>query len=178
MLAAEGFEVHVPPEPRCCGALQLHSGDDAGGRALAKRTIEAFDGYDLIAVNAAGCGSAMKDYGHILRDEPAGAARRGVPGRVRDVTELLAEHEPVAPRHPLPMRAAYHDACHLAHAQGVRAQPAGAARARSRASSCSSPTGREICCGSAGVYNLLQPEAAGRARRRKVETCWRPVPRP
>ncbi len=169
VLAAEGFEVHAPPDPRCCGALQLHSGDDAGGRALAKRTIEAFEGYDLIAVNAAGCGSAMKDYGHILRDEPGWRERaEEFSGRVRDVTEMLAEHEPVAPRHPLPMRAAYHDACHLAHAQGVRAQPR-ALLGSVPGLELLEPDGWEICCGSAGVYNLLQPEAAGELGRRKVE---------
>ena len=75
VLAAEGFEVHVPRLPRCCGALPMHAGEDAQARALAKATIEALEGYETVVVNAAGCGSAMKDYGHVLRDEPAWAER-------------------------------------------------------------------------------------------------------
>ena len=75
VLAAEGFEVHVPRQPRCCGALALHAGEDPQARALAKATIEALESYETVIVNAAGCGSAMKDYGHVLRDEPDWADR-------------------------------------------------------------------------------------------------------
>src|SRR3954452_573039 len=168
VLAAEGFEVFAPAEPRCCGALQLHSGEDAPAAALAKRTIEAFEGCDHIIVNAAGCGSAMKDYGHRLRDDPSGAERaEEFPSRVRDVTESLAEHEPVAPRDSLPRKVAYHDACHLAHAQGVRSQPRDLLRMIPELELVEPPEW-EICCGSAGIYNLVQPEAAGELGRRKA----------
>jgi glycolate oxidase iron-sulfur subunit len=168
-LAAEGFDVAIPADPRCCGALQLHSGYDEQARERARDTIAELEGYDRIVVNAAGCGSAMKDYGHVLRDDPEWAERaEAFAAKVRDVTELLDEAGPRAERRPLAMRAAYHDACHLAHAQGVRAQP------RSLLGSIPGlelvePAGWELCCGSAGVYNLLQPEAAGELGRRKAQ---------
>jgi glycolate oxidase iron-sulfur subunit len=166
VLAAEGFEVHAPRLPRCCGALQLHAGEDA--RPLARATIEAFERYDHVVVNAAGCGSAMKDYGHLLRDDPAWAERAArFAERVRDVTELLAEHEPRAERHPVSMRIAYHDACHLAHAQGVRRQPR-ELLAAVPGIELVEPAGWEICCGSAGVWNLLKPEPAAELGERKA----------
>ena len=169
VLAAEGFDVEVPRLPRCCGALQLHSGD-AGARALAMATIEALEGYETIVVNSAGCGSAMKDYGHVLRDEPGWAERaERFAAKVRDVTELLAEVEPRAPRGPLPMRLAYHDACHLAHAQGVRSQPRALLRGIPELELLE-PADWEICCGSAGIYNLLQPEPAAELGRRKADS--------
>src|SRR3954447_2340184 len=147
VLSAEGYEVWTPQRPRCCGALQLHTGIDATERA--KETIEVFDDCDTIVVNAAGCGSAMKDYGHMFRNDARWSERAAAfSEKVRDVTELLAEHEPQAPRHPLEMTVAYHDACHLAHAQGVRAQP------RKLLESIPGldvrePAQWELCCGSA-----------------------------
>jgi glycolate oxidase iron-sulfur subunit len=168
VLAAEGWEVHAPRLPRCCGALQLHSGEADAARELARRTIAAFEGFDAVAVNAAGCGSAMKDYGHLFRDDPDWAERAATfSARVRDVSELLTEDEPRAARHPVPMTVAYHDACHLAHAQGVRAQPrdllAGIPELEVR-----QPAEWEICCGSAGIYNLIKPEPAGELGERKA----------
>jgi glycolate oxidase iron-sulfur subunit len=169
VLAAEGLEVHVPRLPRCCGALQLHAGDE-GARDLAKATIEALEGYEMIVVNSAGCGSAMKDYGHVLRDEPEWAERAvAFSEKVRDATELLAELDPRAERGPLPMRLAYHDACHLAHAQGVRSQPRSLLRGIPGVELVE-PGEWEICCGSAGVYNLLKPEPAEELGRRKAES--------
>jgi glycolate oxidase iron-sulfur subunit len=168
VLAAEGFDVDAPAEPRCCGALQLHAGEDDPARALAKETIEAFDSYDHVVVNAAGCGSAMKDYGHLLRDDPEWADRaREFSTKVRDAAELLAGYEPVAPRAPVQMRVAYHDACHLAHAQGVREQPRALLRGIPGMEVVEPPEW-EICCGSAGIYNLVQPEAAADLGRRKA----------
>jgi glycolate oxidase iron-sulfur subunit len=168
VLAAEGFDVHSPPLPRCCGALQLHTGYDRDAKELAKLTIEAFEGYDHVVVNAAGCGSAMKDYGHLLRDEPDWAERASrFAERVRDVTELLAEGEPRAERRPLPMKVAYHDACHLAHAQGVRGQPRDLLRSIPELELVE-PAEWELCCGSAGVYNLVKPEPAAELGERKV----------
>ncbi|MDF5754082.1 heterodisulfide reductase-related iron-sulfur binding cluster [Spongiactinospora sp. TRM90649] len=168
VLALEGCDVVIPPGQGCCGALSLHSGQEAQALRFARRTIAAFEraGVDTVVVNAAGCGSTMKDYAEILEGEPGWAARaRAI--RVLDVTEFLAELGPVAERHPLPISVAYHDACHLAHAQGVRAQP------RALLTGVPGLTIREIaessiCCGSAGTYNLFQPRAAGELGERKA----------
>jgi glycolate oxidase iron-sulfur subunit len=167
VLSAEGFEVHAPALPRCCGALQMHTGYDSSD--LARATIEAFEGFDHVVANAAGCGSSMKDYGHVLRDDREWAERAAAfSAKVLDVTELLAANEPRAERHPVALKVAYHDACHLAHAQAVRAQPR-ALLSQIPGLELVEPQGWEICCGSAGVYNLLEPEAAGELGRRKVE---------
>jgi glycolate oxidase iron-sulfur subunit len=167
VLVAEGFEVHAPRMPRCCGALEMHTGYDS--RELARATIEAFEDCDFVVANAAGCGSSMKDYAHLLRDDPEWAERAAAfSGKVRDVAELLAEAGPRARRHPLRMKVAYHDACHLAHAQAVRAQPRELLR-QIPDLELVEPDGWEFCCGSAGVYNLLEPEAAAELGRRKVE---------
>jgi glycolate oxidase iron-sulfur subunit len=168
VLAAEGWEVHAPRRPRCCGSLQMHAGVEDEALALAKETIAAYEGFDAVAVNVAGCGSGMKDYAHLLADDPRWADRAAAfSARVRDVSELLAEHEPRARRHPLPMRVAYHDACHLAHAQGVRTQPRELLRAIPQLELLE-PADWEICCGSAGIYNLVQPEAAAKLGARKA----------
>jgi glycolate oxidase iron-sulfur subunit len=168
VLAAEGFEVFAPLEPRCCGALQLHTGEDEPAQELAKRTIEAFEGCEHVLVNAAGCGSAMKDYGHLLREDPEWAERASFfSGRVLDVNEFLAEQDPRRKRAPLRCKVAYHDACHLAHAQGVRSQPRDLLRMIPELELVDPPEW-EICCGSAGIYNLVQPEAAAELGRRKA----------
>ena len=169
VLAAEGWEVHAPRRPRCCGALQLHAGFEDEALAVAKATIAAYEGFEAIAVNVAGCGSAMKDYGHLLADDREwGERAQAFSAKVRDVHELLAEHEPQAVRHPLELRVAYHDACHLAHAQGVRQQPRELLRAIPGLELLE-PAEWELCCGSAGIYNLIQPEAAAELGRRKAD---------
>lgn len=168
VLAAEGCEVIIPPHQPCCGALQLHSGLDA--TEMARRMIQLFEDADVdtIVINAAGCGSTMKEYGHLLRSDPAWRDRAAAfSAKCRDISEFLAELSPLAVRHPLPIRVAWHDACHLRHAQGVFDEP--------RALLATVP-GLElaeieeggICCGSAGVYNLLQPETAAQLGDRKV----------
>jgi len=168
VLAAEGFEVHAPRQPRCCGALPLHSGAEPAALELARRTIAAYEGFDAIVVNVAGCGSAMKDYGHLLADDPRWAARaHDFSAKVKDVHELLAAHEPQATRHPMELTVAYHDACHLAHAQGVRAAPRQLLRGIPGLRLVE-PAEWELCCGSAGIYNLLQPAAATTLGRRKA----------
>ncbi len=168
VLAAEGFEVSAPPAPGCCGALQLHAGDAEPARARARETIAALEDHDHVVVTAAGCGSAMKDYPHLLRDDPAWHARaEAFAAKVRDFTELVAEVEPRAPRGTVDLRVAYHDACHLAHAQGVRSQPRALLDAIPGVEVLE-PAESEICCGSAGVYNLLQPQAAGELGERKA----------
>jgi glycolate oxidase iron-sulfur subunit len=169
VLAAEGYDVRAPRLPRCCGALSFHTGRDEEARALARETIAAFEDDELVVVNAAGCGSAMKSYEHLLRDDAEWAPRaRALAARVRDVTELLGgEVEPRAPRHPVRLRVAYHDACHLAHAQGVRSQPR-ALLASIPGLEVLEPDEWELCCGSAGVYNLLEPEPAAELGERKA----------
>jgi glycolate oxidase iron-sulfur subunit len=167
LLAAEGWDVEVPLAHRCCGALQLHAGEES--RDEARATIEAFERFDHVVVNAAGCGSSMKDYGHLLRDDPEWADRaRRFSERVRDLTEILAEHPARGPRRPVPMRVAYHDACHLAHAQGVREQPRELLRGIPGVELVE-PADWEICCGSAGIYNLVKPQPAAELGRRKAE---------
>src|SRR5690606_5947905 len=126
VLAAEGCDVVAPAEQGCCGALSRHSGRLDEARAFARRTIERFEqaGVDRIVVNAAGCGSSMKEYAELFEGDPVWAPRAAAfSARVRDVSELLAEIGPRAPRQPINARVAYHDACHLAHAQGIRRQP-------------------------------------------------------
>jgi glycolate oxidase iron-sulfur subunit len=169
VLAAEGFEVFAPASVRCCGALMLHSGSESEALELAKRMIEAFEDCDYVAVNAAGCGSSMKDYGHILSDdEEWGERAEEFSGKVRDVSQLLAESEPVATRNPVPLKLAYHDACHLAHAQKVRSEPRKMLEAIPELELIE-PAEWEVCCGSAGIYNLLQPEAGRDLGRRKAQ---------
>jgi glycolate oxidase iron-sulfur subunit len=168
VLSAEGWDVHAPRRPRCCGALQLHAGVEDEAIALAQATIAAYEDFDAVAVNVAGCGSGMKDYAHLLADDAQWAERAAAfSARVRDVSELLAENEPQAPRHPLRMRVAYHDACHLAHAQKVRAQPRQLLRGIPELELLE-PADWEICCGSAGIYNLVQPDAAAKLGARKA----------
>ncbi len=170
VLAAEGCEVVAPPTQGCCGALGLHAGEEAAAVAWAKSTITVFEatGVGVVVVNAAGCGSSMKEYGHLLRDDPAFAERaRAFSAKVRDVTELLGDLEPRAVRHPVRARVAYHDACHLGHAQGVTKQPRALLGGIPGLELV--PIGEpEICCGSAGIYNLLQPEPAADLGQRKA----------
>ncbi|MGH9598617.1 MAG: (Fe-S)-binding protein [Terracidiphilus sp.] len=171
VLAAEGCEVAIPRHQPCCGALMLHSGMEDEAAALAKKTIAAFEAaaVDAIAINAAGCGSTMKEYGYLLRDDPDWAARAAAfSAKCKDVSEILCELEPRAPRHPLKLRAAYHDACHLQHAQGIRDQPRRLLAAIPDLDVAEIPES-SLCCGSAGVYNLLEPETANQLGDRKVE---------
>ncbi len=171
VLAAEGYEVVAPDEQPCCGALLTHAGEESGAIAHAKRMIDVFDaaGVELIVTNAAGCGSAMKEYGRLLADDPAYAARAAAfSARCVDVTELLAQAPALAPRHPQPLRVVYQDACHLQHAQGVRAQPRALLSAIPGLELLEIPEAA-ICCGSAGIYNLVQPDAANELGDRKAQ---------
>ena len=170
VLAAEGFEVHAPRAPRCCGALGLHAGQEEDSLPLAKATIEAFERFDHVVVNAAGCGSAIKDYGHLLRDDPewserARGARRARARRPRAARERRRR---ARARDPVELKVAYHDACHLAHAQGVRAQPRQLLRTIPGLELVE-PAEWELCCGSAGIYNLTRPEAAAELGARKAD---------
>jgi len=185
VLAAEGCDVIIPAGQGCCGALSLHSGRASEAAGFARRTIATFEqaGVDAIVVNSAGCGSAMKEYGDLLAAPHGGEPDGGEPddwaaraaalsGKVRDLSEFLAElygqsGGPQAERHELPVRAAYHDACHLAHAQRIRQQPRDLLQAIPGLELAEVGDGA-TCCGSAGVYNLLQPEAARELGVRKA----------
>ena len=172
VLAAEGFDVVAPRSQGCCGALSLHNGRAEEARRFARRLVDRFarTGVEWVVVNSAGCGSALKEYGELLGDDPAYAERaRQLAERVRDVAELLAEQGTVAPRHPLPVTVAYHDACHLGHAQGVRAQPR-TLLAEIPELELREIADGELCCGSAGIYNVLHPGAARELGERKART--------
>jgi glycolate oxidase iron-sulfur subunit len=170
VLALEGCDVVIPRRQGCCGALSVHNGREAEAQAFARRLIAEFEaaGVERVVVNAAGCGSSMKEYAELLADDPAYADRAAAfAGRVRDVSEVLVELGPVATRHPVPATVAYHDACHLAHAQGVRSQPRELLRAIPELTvrEIADP---ELCCGSAGIYNLLHPGPAAELGDRKA----------
>ena len=170
VLAAEGCDVVAPAGQGCCGALSRHAGRLEEARAFARRTIEQFEraGVDRVVVNAAGCGSSMKEYPELFAEDPVWARRaEDFSARVRDVSELLVELGPRAPRQPIAARVAYHDACHLGHAQGIRSQPREVLRAIPGIElvELAEP---EICCGSAGIYNLVQPEPAQALGDRKA----------
>ena len=169
VLTRRGVAVVVPREQGCCGALHLHNGDPATARRLARTNLEAFGGaLDAIIVTAAGCGSTMKAYGELLAGDISAPRAKTFAARVRDVTEFLAERPPAAVRRQAPSRVTYHDACHLAHGQAVRAAP--------RRLVASIPGvdlvelgEADVCCGSAGSYNLTEPAMARRLRERKID---------
>jgi glycolate oxidase iron-sulfur subunit len=170
VLARAGYEVITPRAQGCCGALHLHLGDLAEARALARAMIAAFDesGVALVAANAAGCGAAMKDYGHLLQDDPDWRERAvAFSGRVKDISELLADVDWNGDLRPVAATVAYHDACHLSHAQGIRREPR-ALLGRIPGLRLLELPEADVCCGSAGVYNLLQPGVADRILERKV----------
>ena len=170
ILAAEGCDVIVPAAQGCCGALSVHNGREAEAQRYARRTIDVFEaaGVDAVVVNAAGCGSSMKEYADLLADDPGYSGRAGrLAAKIRDVAEFLVELGPVAQRHPLEVTAAYHDACHLAHAQGIRTQPRALLQQIPGLQLREIPEG-ELCCGSAGIWNILFPEPARELGDRKA----------
>jgi glycolate dehydrogenase iron-sulfur subunit len=170
VLAAEGCEVVAPHEQTCCGALLVHAGEEATAIELAKKTIDAFERAEVetIVTNAAGCGSNVKEYGHLLRDDPDYAGRAKIfAAKCKDISEVLAELEPRAKRQPLKLRVAFHDSCHLQHAQGVRSQPRALLSSIPGLELAEIPEAA-ICCGSAGIFNLVQPDAANALGDRKA----------
>ncbi len=172
ILALEGCDVVIPRGQGCCGALSLHAGRRSEAAGFARRGIIEFEsaGVDAIVVNSAGCGSAMKDYAELMAGDDSWARRAAaLSARVRDLSEFLAELGPAAPRHPLAVTVAYHDACHLGHAQRITRPP------RDLLTGIPDLRLTEIadggtCCGSAGIYNLVQPEAAAGLGARKAST--------
>ena len=163
LLSLAGWDVVVPRGQGCCGALELHAGRVDALRRRATDLASVFPAdVDWVVTNAAGCGSAMREYGH-WTTEPA-ATR--LASRTRDVTELLAEAE--LPLAPLPLTVTYHDPCHLAHGQKVRAAPR-ALLAKIPGLTVVPLVDSELCCGSAGVYNILEPEMAERLLAQKID---------
>ncbi|GAC1530801.1 MAG: heterodisulfide reductase-related iron-sulfur binding cluster [Acidimicrobiales bacterium] len=169
VLVAEGCRVDLPKRQGCCGALSLHMGRSDEAKDAARRLMEAFGESDApIVVNAAGCGSAMKEYAALFEDDPLWSDRAAdFSGRVRDFSEFLTELGPEATRHPIPQAVAYHDACHLSHAQRIRSQPRQLLAGVPGLTTLEVPDG-EICCGSAGVYNIVHPEPAAELGRKKA----------
>jgi glycolate oxidase iron-sulfur subunit len=172
VLAVNGCEVVAPSSARCCGALHVHAGDRSAAQALARKNVDDFMALnpDYIAVNAAGCGSTLKEYGELLADDPDYSERaQEFSRRVRDISELLVELEFRPPRIGFRGRVTYQDACHLAHAQRVRDQPRALLR---------SIPGLDLvemrdsdnCCGSAGIYNVTQPDTAMELLNRKMDS--------
>jgi glycolate oxidase iron-sulfur subunit len=169
VLAADGFDVAAPPQG-CCGALSVHAGRLDEGKAFARKLIEAFESanIDLVVVNASGCGSHLKELSWLLGDDPAWAERAAAfSARVRDVGELLETTEPRARRNPLPLRVALQDSCHLRHAQGL---PLASRTSLQRIPGLEvvEPAEQDICCGSAGIYNIVQADAARELGERKA----------
>jgi glycolate oxidase iron-sulfur subunit len=170
VLAKNGWDVVAPSTQGCCGALNAHGGDHARALDMARRTIESFESerVDAVVVNTSGCGAHMKAYGALLAGDPAWAERaRRLAATVRDVSELLASTPLRGPLRPIPMTVTYHDPCHVVHGQKIRSAP--------RTLLAQIPDLRVVdlvesdwCCGSAGIYNLTEPEMAGRLLRRKV----------
>lgn len=170
VLAAEGYQVVPVAQQGCCGALSIHAGREPEGLRYARRLIDTFEAarVDVIAVNVAGCGSTLKEYGHLLRDDPAYAEKaKAFSAKVRDISELLASQPPRAPRHPIAARVTYHDACHLRHGQSITSQPRALLRQIPHLE-VAEPVEADICCGSAGIYNLVAPEPAAELGRRKA----------
>ena len=170
VLAAEGCEVVAPREQTCCGALLVHAGEETAALEYARRTIDAFERakVDVVITNAAGCGSNVKEYGHLLRDDAQYAERaRAFSAKCKDVTEVLATLKPRTTLHELRARVAFHDSCHLQHAQGVRSEPRALLMQVPGLQLLEIPEG-PICCGSAGIYNLVQPDAAAALGERKA----------
>jgi glycolate oxidase iron-sulfur subunit len=174
VLRKNGCTVVLPPDQGCCGALNAHGGDLDGARELARRNIAAFEGLglDAVVVNAAGCGSTLKEYGHLLHDDPAWAGRAAAfAAKMKDITEFLAAIElNTRDLKPLAITATYQEPCHLAHAQRITAQPRKLLRAIPSLKLVEMHESA-LCCGSAGIYNVTQPEMAARLGRRKLDNA-------
>lgn len=169
VLAHLGVAVIDTPAQTCCGALHAHAGDKAEAVRLAKRNIAAFERTDLVLVNAAGCGAHLKSYAHLLEGDPLWADRAAaLASRVRDVSEHLRSIVGEKTFGELAMRVTYQDPCHLAHAQGIRAEPR-ALLSKVRGLELVEMADADVCCGSAGYYNLAQPEYADRLLEPKID---------
>ncbi|MBP7998679.1 MAG: glycolate oxidase subunit GlcF [Chloroflexi bacterium] len=177
VLAANGIETIIPPRQGCCGSLAMHTGQAQQARALARHNLSVFPAdVDALVTNAAGCGSGMKEYGLLFTGEPEAAQAEALARRTKDVSEFLAELglRPPAPL-PSPLKVAYHDACHLAHAQGVRSAPRTLLQQIPGLTLLEIPE-NDLCCGSAGTYNLEHPALAEQLGQRKANNVWQTAP--
>ena len=173
VLTRNGYEVTAVRDQTCCGALHVHGGDMDGGRELARRNLDAFDldRYDAVLINAAGCGAALKEYDHLLHEDPEYAeSASAFVAKVKDVTEFLADVGLRETPGSLPLRATYQDPCHLAHAQRVTSEPRSLLNAVPDLELVEMPES-SLCCGSAGIYNVIQPDTARELGNRKVENA-------
>lgn len=175
VLSANGCEVVVPKSQGCCAALPQHQGETESAKVLARQMIDSFidEDLDAIAINAAGCGHTLKEYDHILADDPEYADKaKAFVAKVKDVQEFLAAIELTTPLHPLqgdePLALVYQDACHLLHGQRISLQPRQLLRQIPNVQ-LREPVDAALCCGSAGVYNMLQPDIAESLGQQKVE---------
>jgi glycolate oxidase iron-sulfur subunit len=172
-LQVNGCEVVLPPGQQCCGALHQHGGDFEHARELARKNIDALEAVnpDFIVINAAGCSHHVKEYAHLLRDDPQYAERaRQLAAKTREITELLAELGPIPPTTPLPWRVTYQDSCHLAHGQKITSQPRQVLQSIP-ALNLVEMKDAAMCCGSAGTYNIVQPEMADKLLADKLENA-------
>jgi glycolate oxidase iron-sulfur subunit len=169
VLTRAGVEVIVPRDQRCCGALALHVGEEEQARTMARANLRAFpDDVDAVVTTAAGCGSGLREYGQLFEGMPEAVRAKAFAARVLDVSAFLQRVGlPDVPPLPVPVKVAYHDACHLAHAQGVRAEPRALLRRIPNVTLIEVPDGGD-CCGSAGTYNVDQPDIARELGRRKA----------
>ena len=173
VLTRNGFDVTLVADQGCCGALHVHGGDPDGGRELARRNIDAFDNprLDAVIVNAAGCGAALKEYGHLLKDDPDYAERaEAFSARVKDAIEFLADVGLTAAPGRLPATVTYQEPCHLAHAQRITWQPRALLGAIPGLELREMPES-SLCCGSAGIYNITQPEMSAQLLERKLDNA-------
>ncbi|MDX1976763.1 MAG: heterodisulfide reductase-related iron-sulfur binding cluster [Pseudanabaenaceae cyanobacterium bins.68] len=174
VLAANGCEVVIPPGQSCCAALSHHQGQTAQAQALARQMIDRFSAYDLdfIVINASGCGHTLKEYGHILADDPEYAqVAQQFAAKIKDVQEFLDLVGLTAPLHAIsdrPLKLAYQDACHMLHGQKISLQPRRLLRQIPQVE-LREPSDAALCCGSAGIYNLLQPQVGAELGRQKAE---------
>jgi glycolate oxidase iron-sulfur subunit len=172
VLQKNGCEVWIPRGQGCCGALHLHAGFESPARDFATANCDSFGKrlaeMDAIVNNAGGCGPVLKEYDHLLKDTPAAATGAEFAKKVRDISEFLVELGPVRPTHPLPIKATYHDACGLCHAQKIR-QPPRQLLGLIPGLELVPLSESELCCGAAGSYNLTQPEMSARLGVRKAE---------
>jgi glycolate oxidase iron-sulfur subunit len=170
VLNLNGYDVTLVADQGCCGALHVHAGEPDGGRALARKNIDAFasSSFDAVIVNAAGCGAALKEYGHLLKDDSAYSSRASeFSARVKDVIEFLGDAGLSVPPGPLNWRVTYQEPCHLAHAQRITKQPRTLLAAIPELTLIEMPES-SLCCGSAGIYNLIQPEMSQQLLERKL----------
>ena len=170
VLCASGCEVLVPQNQGCCGALSVHSGRLEEGRMFARRLVDIFTALDVdaVVVNSAGCGSTMKEYVEILREDPVYSEAAGrLSAKTVDVMEFLSDVGIGGPLHPLDIKVTYQDACHVVHGQRIRSAPRELLRGVPGLKFTEMPKS-DHCCGSAGIYNIVQPEMSSKLLSRKI----------